>query len=57
MLIFQHNDGGSPAAEFDVDVGNDAIGGSGSPLCSLAARLDPIFDSAHVVQLIAFAFD
>ncbi len=25
------NDGGNPAAAFDFDVGNDAIGGLGSP--------------------------
>ncbi len=26
------NDGGNPAAAFDFDVGNDAIGGLGSPV-------------------------
>ncbi len=32
------NGGGNPAAAFDVDVSNDAIGGLGSPLCYAILR-------------------
>lgn len=33
-----NNDRGNPAAAIDVDVSNDAIGGLGSPLGSVAFR-------------------
>ena len=45
--LWPSNDGGNPVAAFDVDVGNYAIGGLGSPLGSAFCESPDVLAIEH----------